>query len=826
MIFMSHIPNKQYWQICTHQLRKLTAIALTIGIVFPTGIQPYTALAASSWSPTLFANTEAFQVIDDADSTADLRLKFGATINKSLIYERTLQRFKFDDDLYIQGDVSVNGTMSGRTLRVYGAMSGNSLFVARALSGAGLTDCSTAGTSKLLWNGTTGRFSCGTDQTGGGGSAPEVGTLSFTGGVIRLGDVRYVRKQGDTMTGSLVLSITTTSNASGALVIAQKTHQTGAFIGSTSNRNPALAIDIAGTSAAPHVLFGYQGTFDTNLFRQAANILRTDDSLFVQETLSGAHVKADRVLTSSGELIVEGRSTLHGVTVFNEDSTSTSNVRMESDNQVNMFFLDAANDRLGIGTSTPKATFDVIGTMSGSALRIQGSGTATFDGDLTFGNAISDAVTVNAGSWSFANNTAFTINGGAGTLEVVGGLSGSSLTVSNLRNCDTIDTNASGVLTCGTDASGGGGGGMSQTDADLRYTNVSGDTMTGALNIQNGNTASPATATLLNVRGTMSGRSIVVSGTGASQHPLLFTDTNEGSVGFNTSNPIAGSVLTASGILALYRQNDPSAPPANVLNLYTKSVAGRLLLKAKSPSGLDYPYQPAIFGNNVAVYYPATATTAGQVTGWTFTSAGTVSHPALASTNLLTSMRRTRWASATTANIAGGIVSATSQCWRGNAAGLGGFFFFARFGQNVNTNGARAFVGLAAQTTSVVTGEPASALNMVGMGYNAADASTGNWQLMFNDGTSTATKVDLGTNAARNTTSVFSLYLFAPPNGSTITARVINESTNTVVLDNYIISTDLPTSTSFLYVNAAGGPAATAVAQNFELNRLYLETDY
>lgn len=40
-------------------------------------------------------------------------------------------------------------------------------------------------------------------------------------------------------------------------------------------------------------------------------------------------------------------------------------------------------------------------------------------------------------------------------VDAPGGASGSSLTVSNLRNCDTIDTNASGVLSCGTDSSGG-----------------------------------------------------------------------------------------------------------------------------------------------------------------------------------------------------------------------------------------------------------------------------------------------------------------------------------------------------------------------------------
>jgi parallel beta-helix repeat protein len=41
---------------------------------------------------------------------------------------------------------------------------------ASAVFGAGLSDCDTGATSKLLWDVTTGRFSCGTDQAGSGSS--------------------------------------------------------------------------------------------------------------------------------------------------------------------------------------------------------------------------------------------------------------------------------------------------------------------------------------------------------------------------------------------------------------------------------------------------------------------------------------------------------------------------------------------------------------------------------------------------------------------------------------------------------------------------------
>ncbi len=63
-------------------------------------------IAASSWAPTLIVNTEAFQVIDDADSEADVVIKFGDTLAKTLTYERTAGRFRFNDDLSVVGSIS------------------------------------------------------------------------------------------------------------------------------------------------------------------------------------------------------------------------------------------------------------------------------------------------------------------------------------------------------------------------------------------------------------------------------------------------------------------------------------------------------------------------------------------------------------------------------------------------------------------------------------------------------------------------------------------------------------------------------------------------
>ncbi len=151
------------------------------------------ALFASSWNPALLANTEAFQVIDEVlavgeiqlttvhtDSAANIQLKFGDGIGETLTYDRSNRRFKFSRGLFVGGNTIITGSLlvnigNGSTtaeaaLEVPGIISGSTVYT-KSFSGAGLTTCSNTTTSKLLWNSTTGQFSCGTDQTGAGGGS-------------------------------------------------------------------------------------------------------------------------------------------------------------------------------------------------------------------------------------------------------------------------------------------------------------------------------------------------------------------------------------------------------------------------------------------------------------------------------------------------------------------------------------------------------------------------------------------------------------------------------------------------------------------------------
>ncbi len=56
-------------------------------------------------------NTESFFIIDDGDGTTDIQLQFGDTLAKVLSYDVTNSRFNFNDDVYIEGDASLEGNL-------------------------------------------------------------------------------------------------------------------------------------------------------------------------------------------------------------------------------------------------------------------------------------------------------------------------------------------------------------------------------------------------------------------------------------------------------------------------------------------------------------------------------------------------------------------------------------------------------------------------------------------------------------------------------------------------------------------------------------------
>jgi len=265
------------------------------------------------------------------------------------------------------------------------------------------------------------------------------------------------------------------------------------------------------------------GTASGNiLVLRASALLRAPANVDVVGTLSGAVLHSETSITASGALSVEGASTFSGTAIFNQDSNAI-NFRIESDNVENMFFVDGTNDRVGIGTSSPTTTLEVVGTASGDILHAQKELTSSGSVIIEEGNT----VRINSVTYTFPPSD-------------------------GVSSGWVLKTDASGTLSWAQDD-----GGIAQADADNRYVNISGDTMTGALVINDESGADAG----LDVVGTMSGTSLQVTGTGAT--PIMYTDQTTGRVGIGTASPTAtlslgGQINWVTGLGAITQILGPS----------------------------------------------------------------------------------------------------------------------------------------------------------------------------------------------------------------------------------------------------------------------------
>lgn len=278
---------------------------------------------------------------------------------------------------------------------------------------------------------------------------------------------------------------------------------------------------------------------------------------------------------------------------------------------------------------------------------------------------------------------------------------------------------------------------------------------------------------------------------------------------------------------------NPSAPEADTMLFYARKICGRVLPKWMPPSGVDNPVQPALFGNNVVLYMPNTGTTAGLNLGTPWAVGTTVSHPTPSSTApaMLNQMKRTRSANVvtTTNQILGvsSIVTGAHQFWRGNSAGLGGFFFFARFSIELwAASTCRLFVGLHSGTTAMVASDAVPAISLCGVWHDTTMAGTV-LNFVTKDGT-TLSSTAITLTGALAAGQLFDLYMYCAPNGSTMYYRMDDVIAGTTLVDSST-ATNLPAATTFMgpSVTMSNGTAnITATTVAIGVNRIYVESDH
>lgn len=196
------------------------------------------------------------------DAAANVTLTFmNSGTDETFTWLDTTDKFSFSDDL------DIIGTISGTTIRSWGAIANtfsgsiitDSSFSGTSFFGAGLGNCSDPTGSKLLYNPSTGRFSCGTDQSGG----------STGGGGITYpaAEGMFVNQGGDTMTGALNVSVTSADIVKTTTGSSDPTD----FSVAGSTLTNVTSVDDAIVIADGTVPSGGQGTMSTSTTVTSAN---------------------------------------------------------------------------------------------------------------------------------------------------------------------------------------------------------------------------------------------------------------------------------------------------------------------------------------------------------------------------------------------------------------------------------------------------------------------------------------------------------------------------------------------------------------------------
>lgn len=300
-----------------------------------------------------------------------------------------------------------------------------------------------------------------------------------------------------------------------------------------------------------------------------------------------------------------------------------------------------------------------------------------------------------------------------------------------------------------------------------------------------------------------------------------------GEIQYNSAGTFAGAadVEIEGGQLRLPAISAPAAPAGGGIKLYGKSLAGKVLPTWMEDSGAEMPVQAFIGRKAVGAYIAAG--NGGTDTQWALpvTAGGTATAENITNTSVWGSIRARSWRITTAAPNAIASLRANALQWTvgGNAAGRGGFFLSWIWGPatGVATTTNRALVGMRSSVAAPTDVEPSSLLNFVGMGWDAADT---NVQMMHNDGSGTATKIDLGANfpvPTADTTQVYELYLFSPP-GTTQSVGYEVRNVNTAAVATGTITTDLPSTTTLLAPVGSLSAGGTSSVIGFMTSVMYI----
>jgi hypothetical protein len=237
--------------------------------------------------------------------------------------------------------------------------------------------------------------------------------------------------------------------------------------------------------------------------------------------------------------------------------------------------------------------------------------------------------------------------------------------------------------------------------------------------------------------------------------------------------------------------------------------------------------------NHKVAYFSGASLTNGMTPGqhwWGFagfTSAGTITTVNPTAGSKLSATLRVTF-SATTSSQLGINESGTAWAWRGNAAGLGGFYYRCRFSiASIGTTArVQSIIGLSNTLTPAFTNWVTDTTTpRVALCFDLTSAGgvfTGNWQMVECNGVA-VTAHDLGANFTVNATDYLEVILSCAQNDTKISYTVNNLTSGAST--SGILNATIPSNTTFLApccrtnLNTIVGGT-----QSLAITHMYLET--
>lgn len=299
-----------------------------------------------------------------------------------------------------------------------------------------------------------------------------------------------------------------------------------------------------------------------------------------------------------------------------------------------------------------------------------------------------------------------------------------------------------------------------------------------------------------------------------------------GSKSYNDATGETTLTITASGLTA-----------EQVLDTVANTIqVGDYLKKTKDDSGdslyiellLKDAYK-VVWGSNYwkSVWFPTNTTSGTQTWGIQWNNTGTVTAPTKSTTNKFQFFTRAENLQTTnsTTNVAGIRPSATVVGF-GNSSGLGGFYMTAVWGPATGCSNStqRGFFGMSTSTSNPTDVDPSTLTNIFGMGWDDDDT---NVQFMHNDGSGTATKVDLGSSfpvTSADRTDVYRITMYSPANSSTVYYKIDDIKDGDVATGT--VSSDLPSNTVFFAPRGYTSVGGTNTVTGFAIMQLELFSEY